>query len=1064
MSLKKILMAAAGQATGQTYIEDVFSTYLYTGNGGFQIIPNDIPLVDTAQWTATKLYEPASTSRVNTVLTDTSGNLYVAGYADDGTRDPAAVVAKYNSSGTLQWQRKFYDANIGNEGKGIGVDSSGNVYVAGVAFNGTASYGVVVKYNSSGTLQWQRKLTEATFLAPLGLVCDSSGTTYVIGYMNDGTRIGSFIAKYNSSGTIQWQRKIYQTGNSAGGGAVIDSSGNVYFVGNADDGTRAYGLIIKYNSSGTLQWQRKLYQNNSYIRNVTIDSSNNIYVVGQANDGTRDYGLIAKYNSSGTIQWQRKMYFAGSPYPTYFYGITIDGSSNLYVEGYFEFGSNYYTLLAKYNSSGTLQWNASASYVNPGETGIAVDSSGNLYASGDIYDGTWNYGIFLKLAQDGSTTSGEANGALLTDESPLSEAAGTATDAAGTATDAAGTATDATGVLTDAAGTATSSTATQAAVTGVGGLVWLKARTSTGNGNHVLYDTVRGMTASSSPSINTNLTEQAAAGSYEIQAQSNGFSLLSDPMDINTSGSTYASWTFAKQPKFFDIVTYTGTGSNRTISHNLGAVPGCIMVKRTDATGDWQVYHRSTGNTKYLVLNSTAAEATSSTRWNNTTPTSTVFSLGTDATVNASGGTYVAYIFGHDTSSEGIIQCGSFTTDGSGNATVDLGWEPQWIVAKSSNATGSWIMLDTIRGMTATTSANASFLYSETSGAESATTGGIAIGATGFSVTSSFYGNSNTIPYIAIRRGPMQAPTDGTEVFAPITWTGTGTSPQQVDGAFPVDWSFIKIRANVATFEVESRLMGFNVGLETATTSAEFTNARIAGDSNVGLAFGSAAGGAYYNQNGNSNISYFFRRAPKFFDVICFTATTGTNTAAHNLTVEPELVIFKGRDIVQDWFVGTKLINSNSWGVNSLTLNSNASVVDEGYTWMSATSTEVQTFSTYLSSGYDYVAYLFATCPGVSKVGTYTGTGSTLQVNCGFTAGARFVLIKRTDSTGDWYVYDSARGIVSGNDPYLLLNSTAAEVTNTDWVDVSNAGFELSSAGGNNVNINTATYIFLAIA
>jgi hypothetical protein len=76
-----------------------------------------------------------------------------------------------------------------------------------------------------------------------------------------------------------------------------------------------------------------------------------------------------------------------------------------------------------------------------------------------------------------------------------------------------------------------------------------------------------------------------------------------------------------------------------------------------------------------------------------------------------------------------------------------------------------------------------------------------------------------------------------------------------------------------------------------------------------------------------------------------------------------------------------------------------------------------------------YIAYLFATLAGVSKVGSYTGTGADLNVDCGFSAGARFILIKRTDSTGDWYVYDSLRGIVAGNDPYLLLNSTAAEVT-----------------------------------
>jgi hypothetical protein len=110
------------------------------------------------------------------------------------------------------------------------------------------------------------------------------------------------------------------------------------------------------------------------------------------------------------------------------------------------------------------------------------------------------------------------------------------------------------------------------------------------------------------------------------------------------------------------------------------------------------------------------------------------------------------------------------------------------------------------------------------------------------------------------------------------------------------------------------------------------------------------------------------------------------------------------------------------------------------------------------------VAYLFATCPGVSKVGGYTGTGTTQTINCGFTGGARFVLIKATSTTGDWYVWDSARGIVAGNDPYLLLNSTAAEVTTTDWVDTAATGFELSNAGGNLANSSGVSYIFLAIA
>jgi hypothetical protein len=116
-------------------------------------------------------------------------------------------------------------------------------------------------------------------------------------------------------------------------------------------------------------------------------------------------------------------------------------------------------------------------------------------------------------------------------------------------------------------------------------------------------------------------------------------------------------------------------------------------------------------------------------------------------------------------------------------------------------------------------------------------------------------------------------------------------------------------------------------------------------------------------------------------------------------------------------------------------------------------------------SGQTYiVSYLFATLAGVSKVGSYTGTGTTLSIDCGFTAGARFVLIKRTDSTGDWYVWDTTRGIIAGNDPYLMLNSTAAEVTNTDYIDPLSSGFQISSTAPAAINASGGSFIFLAIA
>jgi hypothetical protein len=186
------------------------------------------------------------------------------------------------------------------------------------------------------------------------------------------------------------------------------------------------------------------------------------------------------------------------------------------------------------------------------------------------------------------------------------------------------------------------------------------------------------------------------------------------------------------------------------------------------------------------------------------------------------------------------------------------------------------------------------------------------------------------------------------------------------------------------------------------------------------------------------------------------------------LAAVPELIITKTRAAASGynyWFVYHKDIGQTF----QLLLNG-TNARDDG--WGSPYTATPPTSSVFSissgiqinESGVTHVSYLFATCPGVSKVGSYTGTATTNQIDCGFTAGARFVLIKRTDSTGDWYVWDTVRGIISGNDPYVLWNSTAAEVTNTDYIDTYSAGFELSSTAPAALNANGGTYIFLAIA
>ena len=147
---------------------------------------------------------------------------------------------------------------------------------------------------------------------------------------------------------------------------------------------------------------------------------------------------------------------------------------------------------------------------------------------------------------------------------------------------------------------------------------------------------------------------------------------------------------------------------------------------------------------------------------------------------------------------------------------------------------------------------------------------------------------------------------------------------------------------------------------------------------------------------------------------------------------------------------------------------SDASLTSVGLQWNSTTPTgsvfTLGNSSTVNGSGSRYMAYLFASLDGVSKVGSYTGNGTNQTIDCGFTAGASFILIKRTDSTGDWYVWDTERGVVAASDPHLSFNTTAVEITTDDSIDPANSGFIVNQVSATNINVSSGSYIFYAIA
>lgn len=596
---------------------------------------------------------------------------------------------------------------------------------------------------------------------------------------------------------------------------------------------------------------------------------------------------------------------------------------------------------------------------------------------------------------------------------------------------------------------------------GKGGLVWSKARNNADS--HSLIDTVRGTNSQ----ITSNNTDAALIGYGGITSfNSNGYTMNGSFSRWNQAGINFCNWTFREQPKFFDVVTYTGTGTVQNISHNLGSVPAFIITKVSSASGSWWCYHTSLGNATSIRLNSTAASNADATIWNSTTPTSTQFTVGASASSNNSGATYVAYLFAHNAGGFGtagtdnVISCGSVSPTGSG-MSVNLGFEPQFLLLKQSNGADGWYMVDNMRGFGATA---ANHLVANTSSAESAGSINLNANATGFTWVDITYGNWI---YMAIRR-PMKVPTTGTEAFAMSTWTGsTGNKDMgtQTNGFSNGYMSILKQTSSTQSWGLFSQLTGSTPFLQPARTDAEYldtsgisvVNNRL--QLNSGSFFGAGGDGA-----GQPYIGHHFKRAAGFMDEVCYTGTGSGGSQAHNLSVVPELMIVKRRDTTGDWYV----YSVTAGNTNAAFINYNFAFSTNTNVWNSTSPTSsmftVGTTAGVNASGGTFVAYLFATCAGVSKVGSYTGNGTAQAIACGFTGGARFVLIKRTDSAGDWYLYDTARGMTTLTDPYLRLNSTAAESATSGSVTTTAGGFTVNAAVLAAINTNAASYIFLAIA
>lgn len=414
-------------------------------------------------------------SYAKSMVVDSSGNMYCAGLSNaypSGT-DFSQNIVKYSSSGEIAWQRKIDTSGVNDIAHSVSVDSSGNVYVFG--YGNANYYGTYIKYNSSGVIQWQKRLTDAfIFVLPFDSAIDSSGNLYIAGqtYNNATNNYDAVVVKFDSSGAITWQRRVYSNNADAFTGIALDSSGNVYVCGTVApsiSSAATKGTIFKYNSSGSLQWQREFTSLNTIATEAVIcDSTGAVYVTSSYIDssgGTR-FGSLMKYNSSGVLQWQTKTTYLAYPVSSSTnanaMSLALDSSDNIYVistsSQYTTSGGTVYgspNLIQKFNSSGTQQWARNFNlnnYIGNGNATIAVNSN-DYYIYFTVAFGAESSIVGAKLPIDGSKAGQYSVGPVNITYNAVTTTvtSGTLTDAAGGLTDTAGALTSSTATLTDSA-------------------------------------------------------------------------------------------------------------------------------------------------------------------------------------------------------------------------------------------------------------------------------------------------------------------------------------------------------------------------------------------------------------------------------------------------------------------------------------------------------------------------------------------------------------------------------------------------------------------------------------
>lgn len=236
------------------------------------------------------------------------------------------------------------------------------------------------------------------------------------------------------------------------------------------------------------------------------------------------------------------------------------------------------------------------------------------------------------------------------------------------------------------------------------GLSWFKNRTTGGTGVNNTHRLIVPTDLVTPAYDHCPLSNNNPASNTTILINETSIVLDSNAIPasyVNTqTPNNYVLWLFKRLAGFMDVVTYTGDATNRLVPHGLGIAPGFMLVKDTNTVAGWVAWHRSmTSNAYRFPFDSpTGNETLDATAWNSTAPDASNISLGTSSLTNRSGGLFTAFVFGHDTSPNGRVQCFSYTGNALANGPiVTLGWQPRYIMVKRRNSNSVWMIFDTTR-------------------------------------------------------------------------------------------------------------------------------------------------------------------------------------------------------------------------------------------------------------------------------------------------------------------------------------------------------------------------------